>query len=151
MKPEDLLHPRPEGLYCPPGDFYIDPVRPVPRALITHGHADHARAGHDAVMATRRTLEIMALRYGADFCQTRQEATREAVDVNGVSACGGTSSAVVNDIVGCHFESPGGFFDGAVPILAAEVYPTGTPGPGSLTTPPRRRRPLGLPAGPTPA
>ena len=40
------MHPRPEGLYCPPGDFYIDPIRPVERALITHGHSDHARAGH---------------------------------------------------------------------------------------------------------
>jgi len=39
---------RPEGLYCPAGDFYIDPLRPVARALITHGHADHARAGHGA-------------------------------------------------------------------------------------------------------
>ena len=46
MRPRDLLHPRPEGLYCPPGDFYIDPVRPVERALITHGHSDHARSGH---------------------------------------------------------------------------------------------------------
>ena len=49
IKPEALLCPRPAGLYCPPGDFYIDPVRPVPRAVITHGHGDHARAGHGAV------------------------------------------------------------------------------------------------------
>lgn len=84
MRPDDLLHPRPEGLYCPPGDFYIDPVRPVPRAMITHGHADHARAGHGAVMATRRTLEIMAIRYGGDFTGSRQEGTRETVEVNGV-------------------------------------------------------------------
>ncbi|MEQ9573223.1 MAG: DNA ligase-associated DEXH box helicase, partial [Nitratireductor sp.] len=40
MRASDLLHPRPEGLYCPAGDFFIDPVRPVARALITHGHAD---------------------------------------------------------------------------------------------------------------
>ena len=84
MRPEDLLHPTPKGLYCPPGDFYIDPVRPVAKALITHGHADHARAGHDAVMATRRTLEIMALRYGPEFARQRQEATDEAVEVNSV-------------------------------------------------------------------
>ncbi|MEM7464210.1 MAG: DNA ligase-associated DEXH box helicase, partial [Pseudomonadota bacterium] len=75
MKPQDLLHPTPAGLYCPPGDFYIDPVRPVEHALITHGHADHARAGHGKVMATRHTLDIMAIRYGEDFCQTK-----EAVD-----------------------------------------------------------------------
>ena len=67
IRPEDLLHPTPAGLYCPPGDFYIDPVRPVDRAVITHGHADHARAGHGAVLATRQTLAIMAERYGADF------------------------------------------------------------------------------------
>ena len=68
MRPEDLLHPRPEGLFCPHGDFHIDPVRPVARAMITHGHADHARAGHGEVWATRRTLDIMAIRYGKDFC-----------------------------------------------------------------------------------
>src|SRR5690606_36738883 len=50
MRASDLLHPRPEGLYCPPGDFFIDPVRPVERALITHGHSDHARAGHGSVL-----------------------------------------------------------------------------------------------------
>ena len=72
IRTQDLLCPRPEGLYCPPGDFYIDPVRPVARAVITHGHADHARAGHGAVLATAETLEIMAERYGADFSQIRQ-------------------------------------------------------------------------------
>lgn len=65
MRFDELLHPTPRGLYCPPGDFYIDPVQPVERALITHGHADHARPGHKAVLATRQTLDIMALRYGA--------------------------------------------------------------------------------------
>jgi putative mRNA 3-end processing factor len=69
-----LLIPTPAGLYCPPADIHIDPVRPVARALITHGHSDHARAGHGAVLATRQTLAIMALRYGEDFTQTRQEA-----------------------------------------------------------------------------
>ena len=64
----------PEGLYCPSGDFFIDPTRPVARALITHGHADHARRGHGTVLATRETLGIMAVRYGADFCETRQVA-----------------------------------------------------------------------------
>ena len=85
MRPEDLLCPTPQGLYCPPGDFHIDPVRPVRHALITHGHADHARAGHHAVMATTHTLAIMAIRYGEDFCRTRQAAdyhTRQTI--NGV-------------------------------------------------------------------
>mgnify|MGYP002620793283 FL=1 len=85
MQPRDLLHPRPQGLYCPPGDFFIDPVRPVPRALVTHGHSDHARAGHAHVLATRQTLDIMALRYGADFAGATQAAAYgEAISVNGV-------------------------------------------------------------------
>jgi len=74
IRPQDLLCPKPEGLYCAPGDFYIDPVRPVARAVITHGHADHARAGHGAVLATPETLDIMAERYGLDFAASRQAA-----------------------------------------------------------------------------
>ena len=85
MRPRDLLCPKPGGLYCPPGDFFIDPVRPVPRALITHGHSDHARSGHGAVLATRQTLDIMALRYGPDFAGSTQAAEiGEAIDLNGV-------------------------------------------------------------------
>ncbi|MGG7519279.1 ligase-associated DNA damage response exonuclease [Allorhizobium undicola] len=86
MKPEALLHPTAEGLYCPVGDFHVDPVRPVPRALITHGHSDHARPGHGTVLATRETLEIMALRYGVDFAASRQIAGfGERLDVGGVT------------------------------------------------------------------
>lgn len=85
MRPRDLLCPRPEGLYCPPGNFFIDPVRPVDRALITHGHSDHARSGHGHVLATRQTLDIMALRYGADFAGSTQAAELgKPLDVNGV-------------------------------------------------------------------
>ena len=69
------MQTRPEGLFCPAGGFFIDPIRPVAKALITHGHADHARAGHDAVMATAQTLDIMAIRYGDDFTKSRQVAT----------------------------------------------------------------------------
>jgi putative mRNA 3-end processing factor len=74
IRPQDLLCPRPEGLYCAPGDFYIDPVRPVDRAVITHGHADHARAGHGAVLATAETLDIMAERHGPGFATAKQAA-----------------------------------------------------------------------------
>ncbi|MGI9401518.1 MAG: ligase-associated DNA damage response exonuclease [Rhizobiaceae bacterium] len=74
MRPQDLLHPTPAGLYCPPGDFYVDPVRPVEHALVTHGHADHARAGHGKVVATSHTLDIMAIRYGENFCPAKQVA-----------------------------------------------------------------------------
>ena len=85
MRARDLLHPRPEGLYCPPGDFYIDPVRPVARALITHGHSDHARSGHAHVMATRETLDIMGLRYGDRFAGgTQTAALGETHDIGGV-------------------------------------------------------------------
>ena len=60
MRPEDILMPTPAGLCCKPGGFHIDPTRAVERALITHGHSDHARAGHGSVMATAETLAIMA-------------------------------------------------------------------------------------------
>ncbi|MBI1407728.1 MAG: ligase-associated DNA damage response exonuclease [Caulobacter sp.] len=72
IRPEQLLCPTPAGLYCPPGDFYVDPVRPVARAVITHGHADHARSGHGAVLATPETLAIMDVRYGEAFTESRQ-------------------------------------------------------------------------------
>jgi putative mRNA 3-end processing factor len=85
MRPRDLLNPRPEGLYCPPGDFFIDPVRPVDRALITHGHSDHARAGHAKVLATRQTLDIMALRYGVGFAGAMQAMEMgERLNIDGV-------------------------------------------------------------------
>src|SRR3954469_14640952 len=81
IRPQDLLCPKPEGLYCAPGDFYIDPVRPVARAVITHGHSDHARSGHGAVLATAETLDIMGERYGRDFAGSMQAAAYgEAVD-----------------------------------------------------------------------
>jgi putative mRNA 3-end processing factor len=67
MRFTELLCATPAGIYCPPGDFYIDPTRAVPRALITHGHSDHARRGHDAALATSETLKIMAERHGPDF------------------------------------------------------------------------------------
>lgn len=86
IKPEALLYPTPDGLYCPEGDFHIDPVRPVRRALITHGHSDHARAGHAHVLATRQTLDIMRIRYGEGFCESEQAiAHGETVDINGVA------------------------------------------------------------------
>jgi putative mRNA 3-end processing factor len=88
IRPSELLCPKPEGLYCPPGDFYIDPVRPVARAVITHGHSDHARAGHGAVVATPETLDIMACRYGEGYAAAVQPlayggtATRDGVEVS---------------------------------------------------------------------
>ncbi len=52
------------GIYCPAGDFYIDPWRPVDRALITHGHSDHARAGHGSYLATHAALPVIRHRLG---------------------------------------------------------------------------------------
>src|ERR671925_1337642 len=72
MRPQDILIPQPAGLCCKPGGFHIDPVRPVERALITHGHSDHARAGHGAVLATQETLDLMRLRYGENFAALTQ-------------------------------------------------------------------------------
>jgi putative mRNA 3-end processing factor len=60
----DLVVLRPEGLYCPAGDFHIDPWLPVPRAVITHGHGDHARLGMDAYHAVREGLPILHWRLG---------------------------------------------------------------------------------------
>ena len=86
MNAEALLYPTPEGLYCPAGDFHIDPVQPVKRALITHGHSDHARPGHGSVMASAETLDIMRIRMGEGFCRESQVAVPgERTDINGVS------------------------------------------------------------------
>ena len=60
----DLVVTRPQGLYCPAGDFYIDPWRPVPRAVITHAHADHARRGHGAYLATAVSAGVLRARLG---------------------------------------------------------------------------------------
>ncbi len=62
----DLLQLRPEGLYCPAGDFWIDPWRPVHTAVITHAHADHARAGMHRYLCAREGTELLRLRVGAD-------------------------------------------------------------------------------------
>ncbi len=63
-EPQDLIVPRPEGLYCPAGDFHIDPWLPVPRAVITHGHGDHAREGMGEYHCTPGTLPILRWRLG---------------------------------------------------------------------------------------
>src|SRR3978361_267971 len=72
MRPEELLTPTPSGVCCQTGGFHIDPTRPVDKAVITHGHSDHARPGHGAVLATQETLDMMRLRYGDDFAATTQ-------------------------------------------------------------------------------
>ncbi|GGC83412.1 ligase-associated DNA damage response exonuclease [Chelatococcus reniformis] len=85
MRPSDVLKLTPAGLCCPLGGFHIDPLRPVERAIITHGHSDHARAGHGAVLATAETLAIMAARYGDGFTGAAQAlAYGEALELGDV-------------------------------------------------------------------
>jgi putative mRNA 3-end processing factor len=65
VKPaQDLVVQRPEGLYCPPGDFYIDPWRPVARAVITHAHSDHARYGNGHYLASAPAEGVLRARLG---------------------------------------------------------------------------------------
>lgn len=59
-----LVRPTPQGLYCEAGDFFIDPWRPVARALITHGHSDHARYGMGAYLTARPGVEVVRERVG---------------------------------------------------------------------------------------
>jgi putative mRNA 3-end processing factor len=66
----DLIVQRPEGLYCPPGDFYIDPWRPVDRAVITHAHGDHARFGHRHYLAAEKSEGVLRSRLGEITLQT---------------------------------------------------------------------------------
>ncbi|MCY7306268.1 MAG: ligase-associated DNA damage response exonuclease [Rhodoferax sp.] len=63
----ELVVARPQGLYCTAGDFYIDPWRPVDRAVITHGHSDHARMGSAHYLATQAGAGVLRHRLGADI------------------------------------------------------------------------------------
>ncbi len=76
----------PQGLYCEPGGFFIDPLRAVDRAVITHAHSDHARPGHRAVLASADTLALMSARLGADRAGETQQALgwREALSIGDV-------------------------------------------------------------------
>jgi putative mRNA 3-end processing factor len=86
IRPEDVLVPSPSGVCCKRGGFHIDPTRPVERAVITHAHSDHARAGHGAVLATHETLDLMRLRYGETFAGTMQAAAYgETVTLDGAT------------------------------------------------------------------
>jgi putative mRNA 3-end processing factor len=69
--PREWMELRPGGLYCKPGGFFIDPSRKASVAVITHGHTDHARAGHAKTVATPDTLAIMACRLGERFTGER--------------------------------------------------------------------------------
>ncbi len=80
-----MIEQRKEGLYFPPGDFYLDPYRTVARALISHAHADHAIAGNEEVWSTTSTWGMMKLRY-KDRLKSKFNpvAYREPFEINGV-------------------------------------------------------------------
>ena len=65
-KAKHWIEPHPQGIYVRPADIWIDPSVPKENAVVTHGHADHARGGHGDVWATPETLAIMGLRYGTE-------------------------------------------------------------------------------------
>jgi putative mRNA 3-end processing factor len=82
MHEVDLVVARPEGLYCPAGDFHIDPWQPVAHALITHAHADHLRAGHARYLAAAEGRTVVRKRLGDVALETL--AYGESILHNGV-------------------------------------------------------------------
>ncbi len=79
-----LLQPNENGLYCAAGDFYIDPWRPVEKAVITHGHSDHARWGSKHYLSHTHSESILRKRLGADI-SLETLPYDEAVQINGVN------------------------------------------------------------------
>src|SRR5499426_416323 len=125
MRPHDLLVPTPAGVCCQVGGFHIDPTRPVDKAVITHGHSDHARPGHGAVLATQETLDLMRLRYGENFAKSTQAVRYgETLDLGGVRVTfhpaghvlGSAQIAVEAD--GCRIVASGDYKDVADPTCA---------------------------------
>ncbi len=80
----DLLQPTAAGLYCPAGDFYIDPRRPVARAIVSHGHADHARPGSDCYLAAAPGAGILRRRLG-EAIRLQTLAYGECLRIGGVT------------------------------------------------------------------
>ena len=79
------LYPQAQGLWCEPGRFHIDPRSAVDRAVITHGHSDHARPGHGAVLATAETIAVMKVRYGENSAGRFEAAgLGQTTSINGV-------------------------------------------------------------------
>src|SRR6187551_2879469 len=80
--PQQLIQFTDKGLYCSAGDFYIDPWKPVDRAVITHAHSDHARPGSKAYLCHHLTLPLLRLRLGEHPFQSVE--WNETIDINGV-------------------------------------------------------------------
>lgn len=79
-----LLKFSPKGIYCPRADVYIDPWRPVDRAIISHGHADHAKWGMKHYLCHHLTVPILKLRIGSDI-SVEGKAFGEQFIINGVT------------------------------------------------------------------
>ena len=62
----DVLELRQEGIFCPAGDFFIDPRGKVERAVITHAHSDHGRPGHRSYLCSETCEPLLKIRIGGD-------------------------------------------------------------------------------------
>lgn len=79
-----LFSSTPEGIYCPAGNFYLDPWMPVDYAVITHGHADHARPGMGKYLCHKHSIPILKLRIGNDI-NIQGLDYGEPLNINGVT------------------------------------------------------------------
>lgn len=79
----NLIELTPSGLYCPPADIFIDPWKPVEKAVITHAHSDHSRWGMKHYLAHHNSAEVMKLRLGQDISLETIEYGR-SLDISGV-------------------------------------------------------------------
>lgn len=83
---DELLRVTPSGLYCPAGDFHIDPHQPVPRAVVTHAHTDHARWGCRHYLAAQSSEQLLRMRMSEDaefqFLPYGESITIGGVDVS---------------------------------------------------------------------
>jgi putative mRNA 3-end processing factor len=134
IRPEDILVPSPSGVCCKRGGFHIDPTWPVERAVITHAHSDHARAGHGAVLATQETLDLMRLRYGENFAGTTQAvAYGEAINLAGAKItlhpAGHIlgSAQVAVEVDGLRVVASGDYKNAADPTVDPIIDPTCAP------------------------
>jgi putative mRNA 3-end processing factor len=134
IRPEDILVPSPSGVCCRRGGFHIDPTRAVERAVITHAHSDHARPGHGAVLATPETLDLMRLRYGANFAGTTQALRYgESIDLSGAKItlhpAGHIlgSAQVAVEVDGLRVVASGDYKNAADPNVGPALDPTCAP------------------------
>ena len=125
---QDLVCLRPAGLYCPPGDFYIDPWRPVARAVITHAHGDHARTGHTSYLAAAPSEHVLRARLGDITLQTARYGERLPLGDTVVSLTNfGSSPVELPDHIGI-LAASAPLADGALPAdctVWLEVAPRG--------------------------